>query len=269
MVIHVVSVDLRAPGVTLLVTPGDPKEERPLKARTTSQFLDEFGVQIAVNGDGFSPWHSNGIFDYYPHPGDPVEPIGFAASQGTVYSPDTDAEPTLYLSRTRQARFNSPGGKAYNAISGNLMLIEKGLAVVSQAAGQRNEKPKDEKAGNRPVMDEPLMDEPLMDEPLPEGQDAPQPRTALAVDKSGRRLLIVVVDGRQPNYSEGATLTELAEILLAHGGYTGMNLDGGGSTTLVMEDRGGRPVLLNSPVHQRIPGRERPVGNHLGVFAGE
>jgi exopolysaccharide biosynthesis protein len=256
MVIHVVTVDLREPGVSLLVTPGDPKEELPLTARTTSKFLDEFGVQIAVNGDGFSPWHSNGIFDYYPHTGDPVEPTGFAASQGTVYSPDTDAEPTLYISRTGQARFNSPGSKAYNAISGNLMLIEKGLAVVAQAAGQQNEKPKDEKVRNRPVMDEPSN-----------GQDVPQPRTALAVDKSGRRLLLVVVDGRQPNYSEGTTLAELAEILLAHGGYTGMNLDGGGSTTLVMEGSGGRPVLLNSPVHQRIPGRERPVGNHLGVKA--
>jgi hypothetical protein len=118
LVIHVVTVDLREPGVSLLVTPGDPKEELPLKARTTSQFLEEFDVQIAVNGDGISPWYSNSLFHYYPHPGDPVAPIGFAASQGTVYSSDTDAEPTLYLSRTGQARFNSPGGKAYNAISG-------------------------------------------------------------------------------------------------------------------------------------------------------
>jgi hypothetical protein len=139
------------------------------------------------------------------------------------------------------------------------MLIEKGQSVFARDGGPQKEKPKDEKARNRPVMDE----------PHPEGQDAPQPRTALAVDKSGRRLVIVVVDGRQPNYSEGATLAELAEILLAHGGYTGMNLDGGGSTTLVMEGRGGRPALLNSPVDQRIPGRARPVGNHLGVFAGE
>jgi hypothetical protein len=46
-----------------------------------------------------------------------------------------------------------------------------------------------------------------------------------------------------------------------------MNLDGGGSSTLAVEGANGRPEVLNSPIHQRIPGRERPVGNHLGIFA--
>jgi hypothetical protein len=59
----------------------------------------------------------------------------------------------------------------------------------------------------------------------------------------------------------------LSDIILAYGGYTALNLDGGGSTTLVMEGASGEPVLLNSPIDNRIPGRERPVGSHLGVFA--
>lgn len=231
MVIHIVTVDLRSPEVAFLVTPGEAEEPLPLRARTTSQFLREYKLQLAINGDSFSPWHSNGFFDYYPHSGDRVEPTGFAASRGKVYSSQTDAEPVLYIARTNRARFNTPIGKVYNAISGNLMLVERGQATA-----------------------------------LPD--DSPQPRTALALDKAGKRLIIVVVDGRQPRYSQGATLAELADMILKQGGYYGMNLDGGGSTTLVRAGRGGFPVLLNSPIEHGIPGRQRAVGNHLGIYAG-
>jgi len=34
-----------------------------------------------------------------------------------------------------------------------------------------------------------------------------------------------------------------------------------------MQRRDGRPVQLNSPIDNRIPGRERPVANHLGIYA--
>lgn len=78
-----------------------------------------------------------------------------------------------------------------------------------------------------------------------------------------------VVDGRQPNYSEGVTLEELALLLREYGAHDAMNLDGGGSTTLVMEGDNGQPVLLNSPIDSRIPGRERAVANHLGIFASK
>ena len=111
MVIHTVTVDLQQPGIGFLVTPGDPDQELPLKARTTSQFLREFQVQIAINGDGFTPWRSNSIFDYYPHSGDRVDPIGFAASLGTAYSDPTDAEPVLYLARTNRRVSTPPSGR--------------------------------------------------------------------------------------------------------------------------------------------------------------
>jgi hypothetical protein len=48
--------------------------------------------------------------------------------------------------------------------------------------------------------------------------------------------------------------------------YTAINLDGGGSSTLVIENVQGRPQILNAPIHASIPGVERPVGNHLGVW---
>ncbi len=230
MVIHIVTVDLRTEDIRFLVTPGDPESALPLKARTTSQFLNEFDQQIAINGDGFQPWHSYSIFNYYPHRGDPVAPIGVAASEGTIYHTAAEDLPVLYVSRTNQARFNTPIGRVYNAISGSQMLVEGGQASA-------------------------ISDE------------NPQPRTAVALDKAGKRLIIILVDGRQPNYSEGATLAELAEIIIEQGGYFGMNLDGGGSTTLVKEGRLGRAEVLNSPIDHRIPGWQRPVGNHLGISA--
>jgi exopolysaccharide biosynthesis protein len=87
------------------------------------------------------------------------------------------------------------------------------------------------------------------------------------LDRRGKKLIILVIDGRQSGYSEGATLTELAELIREYGAYHAMNLDGGGSSTLVMQGQDGRPILLNSPIDQQVRGRERAVGNHLGVFA--
>ncbi len=230
MVIHVIKIDLREDGIRLLVTPGNPDEALPLKARTTSQFLSNFDLQIAINGDGFTPWHTNTLFDYYPHVGDRVAPTGFAASEEIIYSQDTDKEPTLYLAQNNLARFNAPTSKIYNAISGTLLLLQKGEP--------------------RPGLEE----------------SSPEPRTAVALDRANRYLIFVVIDGRQPGYSEGATLLELAEIIAFHDGYTAMNLDGGGSSTMVVEGPLGADVL-NSPINNGIPGRERPVGNHLGVYA--
>ncbi len=229
MVIHVIKVDLKAAGIRTLVTPGDPQAELPLEARTTSQFLDDFNVQVAVNGDAFDPWVSNSLWDYYPHPGDPVDVIGYAASKGESYS--AGVNPVLYLARNNNARFNQPFNNPYNAISGNVMLVKNGKPLQNFI------------------------------------ENGPQPRTAVALNRSERTLILIVVDGRQPGYSMGATLSELAEIIVYHGGYTAMNLDGGGSSTLAIEGLLGVADVLNTPIDQNIPGRQRPVGNHLGIYA--
>jgi hypothetical protein len=231
VVIHVVKIDLRADGIRTLVTPGNPEEERPLKARTTSAFLREFDLQVAINGDGFTPWHTNTILDYSPHSGDRITPIGYAASEGVPYSINTARHPILYLSPANQARFESQIGKIHNAISGTAMLIRNGKAVANL------------------------------------GNDQLDPRTAVALDRANRHLILVVVDGRQPGYSEGVTFAELAEIIRSYGGHDAMSLDGGGSTTLVIQGFQGMPKVLNSPIHTGIPGFQRPVGNHLGIYA--
>jgi exopolysaccharide biosynthesis protein len=96
--------------------------------------------------------------------------------------------------------------------------------------------------------------------------DELDPRTAIGINRNGRYVYIVVVDGRQPFYSQGATFEELAELLKQHGAFTAMSLDGGGSSTLVIEGEDGLPDVMNSPIDNYLPGRERPVGNHLGIY---
>lgn len=85
------------------------------------------------------------------------------------------------------------------------------------------------------------------------------PRTALGVT-ADRKLLIVTVNGRQPGVSVGMTLEELAELMIELGAVDAMNLDGGGSTTMVIRDR-----VLNIP----SDGTERPVSNAIVVITPE
>jgi len=82
------------------------------------------------------------------------------------------------------------------------------------------------------------------------------PRTAVARLADGR-ILLVVVDGRQPYHSLGMTLPELATFLRALGATDAVNLDGGGSTTLVV-----RGTVVNLPSDES---GERPVSNALLV----
>ncbi|HTP00003.1 MAG TPA: phosphodiester glycosidase family protein [Anaerolineales bacterium] len=230
LMIHAITIDLKVGGIHLLVTPADEKgAQYPLRARTTSQFLQQNGLQLAINGDGFAPWWSHSVADYYPHVGDPVQPRGNAASRGRVYWTSQAAVPTLYINSRNGLSFDAPA-HPYNAISGETLLLMGGQLI--------------------PDLNDTVT----------------QPRSAVGFSKNGRYLYLVVVDGRQPLYSEGMTLKELAGLMQSLGANYAMNLDGGGSSTLVVQGSNGRPRVLNSPIDNYIPGRERPVANHLGVF---
>lgn len=89
------------------------------------------------------------------------------------------------------------------------------------------------------------------------------PRTAVGVAAGGRRLLLVVVDGRQPGWSVGMTTLETARLMRAFGAEDALNLDGGGSSALVVwESAAGRARLVTRPSD---PAGERAVGNALAV----
>jgi len=77
------------------------------------------------------------------------------------------------------------------------------------------------------------------------------PRTAVGFNADSTRLYFVVVDGRQ-DISVGATLKDMMGIFLALGAVNAMNLDGGGSSCMVVNDE-----VINDP----SDGNVRPVGN--------
>lgn len=79
-------------------------------------------------------------------------------------------------------------------------------------------------------------------------------RTAVGVADSTQKLFIVCVDGNQAGYSAGMTLSELADRMIELGCDRAVNLDGGGSTTMII-----RGHLINRP----SDGNERPISNAL------
>lgn len=86
------------------------------------------------------------------------------------------------------------------------------------------------------------------------------PRTAIGIDRDTGRILMLVVDGRQTR-SRGYTLVELARAMRNLGAEDALNLDGGGSSTLVAADREGDVRVLNSP----SDGGQRKIPDGIGV----
>lgn len=165
--------------------------------------------------------------------GKPQDVSGLHVSRGKVVSKAAKTGyPALLLTQSNRARIASPPfgnlDEVWNAVSGFSVVLKDGAV-------------------------------------LPGTPDL-HPRTAAGISADGRWLVWLVVDGRQRSYSGGATTAEMGEWLKALGCAEGINLDGGGTSTLVIAGKQG-PQILNRPIHLGIPGNERPSGSHLGVRA--
>ncbi|MEM6754433.1 MAG: phosphodiester glycosidase family protein [Cyanobacteria bacterium P01_C01_bin.38] len=231
---HIISIDLSAPGVKVLVTPPQSITENNTRAQTTSQFLQKFKLQLAVNANYFYPFRENTPWDYYPHTGDITYAVGQAISNGKRYSKADAKWGVLCISPNNRAQILNNGDCPKNTlqgVAGKDVFIENGKAVKLESEA-----------------------------------DKPYPRVAVAINKQGNILWLIAIDGKQPLYSEGATIGELTRIVQDLGAYKALNLDGGGSTTLVMT-KNNKPKLLNAPIHTKLPMRERPVANQLGFYA--
>lgn len=96
------------------------------------------------------------------------------------------------------------------------------------------------------------------------------PRSVAGVSADGKTLWLIAVDGRQDGYSRGASMKELGEFMLKLGAYDAVNLDGGGSTALVIKDlRTGTFAVANQPSETSTEGfpvrMERPVADVVGI----
>jgi exopolysaccharide biosynthesis protein len=89
------------------------------------------------------------------------------------------------------------------------------------------------------------------------------PRTAIGSTMNGSKIILVTVDGRQ-NSSIGMTQTEIAELMLELGCYNALNLDGGGSSTMVVRKPGIEELIV---VNNPSDGSPRALSTAIGVFS--
>jgi uncharacterized protein YigE (DUF2233 family) len=84
------------------------------------------------------------------------------------------------------------------------------------------------------------------------------PRTGIGVTGDGY-LVLAVLEGRNPDVSMGSTIVEFAELMKKYGAVVAMNLDGGGSSSMVVD---GQQM-------SQIPNGGRSVTNVIAIFDRE
>ncbi|MFZ4574093.1 MAG: phosphodiester glycosidase family protein [Phycisphaerales bacterium] len=240
--VHVVEVSLCAPGLRVRLTPANGAAAQATNEQTTRAFLVEQGAQIAVNAHFFT-------LDGLPT----ADLVGLAASDGDVYSPWVAGAMSagVNIGEDLCATLITPGPSGGTTVSPDVVLYNAIGVSMSNGAN-----PRIVTGGVRSTMQSTF-------------DLTPNPRTIMGI-LPGCRLLLVTVDGRQPGVAEGVTLPEAADYLIARYGVTdAVNLDGGGSTTLVMDSAG--PRVMNTPVGvgsgQAAVNTERSNGTNLAIFA--
>jgi hypothetical protein len=236
-------VDLQTPGLRWLATPPAEPDSAPLAppgrhvgetvGRLTSSFLREHGLQLAINAAPFGP--------VVEEEGSLLDVAGLQVSQGRLVSGQAKRYPALALMRDGSARIVEPPfdlGGVDNAVGGFDVVLRQGQALFGPGSGATGAH-----------------------------TSALHPRTAVGITGDGRYLLLLVVDGRQPGFSLGVNLAELAQLLAGLGASEAINLDGGGTSTLAVQGPDGRAQVLNRPIHRGQPGRERVSASHLGLWA--
>ncbi|AWG43169.1 hypothetical protein CR532_04330 [Candidatus Borreliella tachyglossi] len=88
------------------------------------------------------------------------------------------------------------------------------------------------------------------------------PRTIIGTDKGNSYLYLITVEGRGTNNSKGISLNEAIDLSLSYGIINSINLDGGGSSTLVVKSNSS-PYKLNTT--SNLFGKERIIPFHLGI----
>ena len=95
------------------------------------------------------------------------------------------------------------------------------------------------------------------------GVSARSPKTAIGSSSNGKLLYFVTVDGRQTG-SIGMSEKEMAEYMLELGVYNAIDMDGGGSTTMVARQAGNNYLdVLNNP----SDGLPRAISTAIGIFS--
>ncbi len=229
--IHYLRLDLNCPDLELITLPGDdPDGAGPAESTLTlpEELFTSFNALAAINANAFAglPGTENDIRGWYK--GRPVDIHGTVVSNGIVVSPVEKDRATFWINPKQNPSIGSPkpGEKVWQAVADwQAVLVLNNEIVPSPTTTTLH------------------------------------PRSAAGFDSSGKWLLMVVVDGRQSGYSEGVSLYELARILQKQNYSHAINLDGGGSSIMLVKNPDGSIRTINSP-SGRSP---RPVPVMLGV----
>ncbi len=250
-VANCVRVDLTDPDVQFFTTPRATNyvaESRETTSLTVSNFLQRYGLQVACTANFY-----NSAQGYDPNAaGVACEVYGLSMCTGQVVSvpdfgPDsnnryasilftTNKIPSLILS-------NGPPGTntagIYTAVSGYYPVLTNGVVLGE-------------------VLRTLYPDETIHDV---------NPRTVFGLSQDRRYFYMLIIDGRQSGYSDGALDGDSGLWLLQFGGWDGIDMDGGGSTAMYMGDCAGNPLPLGHSSYIAAWGRERYTGSHIGVYA--
>jgi exopolysaccharide biosynthesis protein len=239
---HVVQIDLAAPGLRFKLSP--PAGSREVVRQTTLEFLAQERAQVAVNAHYFLPFPSTDTDAWV---------IGIAASDGRVYSAFESPEQDFALVA------DAPGLNIDAANHASIVHRDR-----AQADGLHVAEPVTlwtTLAGSAQIVTGGEASIPDLD-----WYRAVEARTAIGLSRDGRTLTLFTVD--KSGGSEGMRVGEVADVLRSdYGAWDALNLDGGGSTTMAMEDPVTHvPALVNAS-SDRDPVAGRSVGSSLAVFA--
>ena len=213
--VHVLRVDFTT-GKTrpVVVIPADPDGDGPAEVALTSPLTlaDDPSVLAFINTN---PWDSlpddTGKRSRRWYEGQPADIHGLAVSGGQVRSTAQPSDASVWVDgQGRVFLGDSADDKPVEAMAGFQPIVRDGAVVAS-----------------------------------PDG--AIHPRTAIGVDREGTVMWLVVVDGRQKQYSEGMTVHELGCVMRDLGCWNATNMDGGGSSIMGLVGEGGQLCVMNSP----------------------
>jgi exopolysaccharide biosynthesis protein len=279
---NVVQVDLTAPGIGFEMSPGDTgTPQRETVRQTTVNYLNQVKAQVAINGMFFSPFPSSDTTAYV---------AGLAASNGNIFS-SYDPEPTpvnpgdtitnpdqsyaivpfapaLNISAANVSsilhydpsnpdkQHDLEGITPYNTISGSSQIVTDGVSSVPVYGNGPNAI-----AGG-------LLNSNATYSNNHSWYGLTNARTAIGISQDGKTLTLFTVDAAAG--SLGLTGAEEANILInTYGVYEALNLDGGGSTALAMEDptTGNGYLVNNSSDSAATIHTGRSEATNFAVFA--
>ena len=236
--IWVARIDLRAPDVEVRVAAGgaDPDGDGPYQ--TTLLPLSEIAArerfEVAINGDFFvarATVDGEGAGSGYTR-GKWGGARGPAVTDGWVWSKGDKPRPLIWFDAAKNARIetlSSVPDTARQVIAGSDILVRGGQIVAQNQSAFSQTR---------------------------------HPRTAVGLTDAGQTLILVVADGRDAARADGLSLDELARLMADLGCADALNLDGGGSSEMLLRDpKSGQLRVLNRP----SDGRERAIANALGI----